>query len=226
VELFLDEGASVAFTHTAASESVDAWVAELSNQNKKVKNFVLNLNDFANFKTAVSDMTTFLGGLDGVLNNAGLARDQLMLRMKEEDFDATLDVNLKGSYFFTKECLRPLLKCESPSVVFMSSAVALMGNAGQTAYSASKAGLIGLAKSMAREMASRQLRVNVVAPGFIETDMTAAIDEAAQKAFFAQIPLGRVGKASEIAYGAAYLLSDMSRYVTGQVLNINGGLYI
>lgn len=225
VELLLQEGASVAFTHTGESESVSAWVANLQ-KNHKVKNFILNLAEVEKFKSSVGEMAEFLGGLDGLVNNAGLARDQLILRMKEEDYDATMAVNLKGSYFFTKECLRPLLKSESASIVFMSSAVALSGNPGQTAYCASKAGIIGLTKSLARELATRQLRVNAIAPGFIETDMTESVSEEAKKAFLAQIPMGRKGQSLEIANGVLYLLSDMSRYVTGQILNINGGLYI
>ncbi|MEZ4815977.1 MAG: 3-oxoacyl-ACP reductase family protein [Bdellovibrionota bacterium] len=226
VEFFLEQGASVAFTHTSASPAVSSWVESLQANGYKVQGFVLNLSQRDQFKATVAQITEFLGGIDGLLNNAGIARDQLMLRMKEEDFEETLNVNLKGTYFFTKECLRPLMKSETASVVFVSSVVGLMGNSGQTAYCASKAALVGLAKSLARELASRQLRVNVLAPGFIETDMTSNLSEDAKKYFLTNIPLGRLGKPVEIAQSATYLLSDMSRYVTGHVLNVNGGLYI
>lgn len=226
VEFFVEQGASVAFTHTSASPEVSAWVEELQGKGYKAKGFVLNLAQRDHFKSVVADITEYLGGIDGLLNNAGIARDQLMLRMKEEDFEETMNINLKGTYFFTKECLRPLLKSESASVVFVSSVVGLMGNTGQTAYCASKAALVGLAKSLARELSSRQLRVNVLAPGFIETDMTSNLTEEAKKYFLSNIPLGRLGKPVEIAQAATYLLSDMSRYVTGHVLNVNGGLYI
>jgi len=138
-----------------------------------------------------------------------------------------LDVNLKGAYFFTKECMRSLMRSESSaSVVFMSSVVGVMGNSGQSAYAASKAGLVGLAKSLAKELASRQLRVNVIAPGFIQTEMTGVLDESVKKSYMDNIPLGRFGEAVEVAQAVTFLLSDMSRYITGQVLNINGGLYI
>ncbi len=226
VEHFLKEGATVSFTHTAPSEEVSAWVEKLQSEGKNVKNFVLNLSQISQFKEVVGQISEFMGGIDGLVNNAGIARDQLMLRMKEEDFDTTLNVNLKGSYFFTKECLRPLLKSETASVVFISSVVGLMGNAGQSAYGASKAALVGLAKSLARELAARELRVNIVAPGFIATDMTESLTEDAKKAFLGNIPMGRFGQPVEIAQGVAFLLSDMSRYVTGHVLNVNGGLYI
>lgn len=226
VEFFAEQGASVAFTYTTETPELTTWLSDMQSKGHKVKGFVLNLGHRDQFKGVVAQMTEYLGGIDGLLNNAGIARDQLMLRMKEEDFEETMNINLKGCYFFTKECLRPLMKSESASVVFVSSVVGLMGNSGQTAYCASKAALVGLAKSLARELASRQLRVNVLAPGFIETDMTSNLSEEAKAYFMSNIPLARLGKPVEIAQGATYLLSDMSRYVTGHVLNVNGGLYI
>lgn len=229
VEELCAVGAKVAFTHTGSGDlaSIEKFEQELKGRGFEAKSFALKLDQTENFKSQLGSMVDYLGGLDGLVNNAGIAADNLMLRMKESDYDRTLDVNLKGAYFLTKEALRPLMKNEAGgSIIFVSSVVGLMGNAGQTAYSASKAGLIGLAKSLAREVSSRNIRVNVVAPGFIETDMTAALDEATQKRFLDQIPLGRLGTAKEVGQGIGYLLSDMSRYVTGQVLNINGGLYI
>jgi 3-oxoacyl-[acyl-carrier protein] reductase len=230
VEYLHEQGASVAFTHTArdpeAQLKAEAWAAELSKSGAAVKAFTLNLSETGQFKEKVGQILEFLGSLDGLVNNAGISSDQLILRMKEEDFDSVINVNLKGAYFFTKECLRPLMKAESGSIVFMSSVVGLMGNTGQSAYSASKAALIGLTKSLARELASRSLRVNAVAPGFIESDMTARLGDDLKESFLGQIPLKRFGQTKEVAYGVGYLLSDMSRYVTGQTLNINGGLYI
>ncbi len=228
VQKLLEYGAKVAFTHTASSPEatakVEEWVKSLANPH--VKAFKLNLGEVASFKEAVASMTEFLGGLDCLVNNAGITADHLMLRIKEEDYDKVLDVNLKGCYFFTKECLRPLLKSDAPSVVFLSSVVAQIGNPGQSVYAASKAGMIGVAMSLAKELGSRNFRVNVVAPGFIDTDMTHHLPEEAKKAFLAGVPLGRFGQPQEVADCIAFLLSDLSRYVTGQVLSVNGGLYI
>lgn len=230
VDILSSFGAKVAFTHTAShpesAEKIETWIKDLTSQGREVKSFVLNLSEPATFKDAVGAMTDWLGGLDALVNNAGITVDQLMLRMKEEDFDKVMDVNVKGSYFLTKECLRALLKSESPSIVYISSVVGIMGNAGQSVYASAKAALTGLAKSLARELASRSVRVNVVAPGAIETDMTTTLSEAVKGEYLSRIALGRFGKAEEIAFGVAFLVSDMSRYVTGQVLNISGGLYI
>jgi 3-oxoacyl-[acyl-carrier protein] reductase len=229
VEYLAAQGAKVAFTHTGSGNSaaVESFETELRSKGCDVKAFAVNLSEVGSFKEKISQMTDYLGGLDGLVNNAGITSDNLILRMKEEEFDKTLDVNLKGAYFFTKECLRSLMRSESStSVVFMSSVVGVMGNSGQSAYAASKAGLVGLAKSLAKELASRQLRVNVIAPGFIQTEMTGVLDESVKKSYMDNIPLGRFGEAVEVAQAVTFLLSDMSRYITGQVLNINGGLYI
>jgi 3-oxoacyl-[acyl-carrier protein] reductase len=166
-----------------------------------------------------------LGGLHALVNNAGITRDQILLRMSEEDFDAVLDVNLKGTWNFIKAATRPLMKCRG-RIVNISSVVGLTGNAGQANYAASKAGLFGLTRSVAKELASRGVCVNAIAPGFVETDMTAGIDEAAATRLRESIPLQRIGTPEEIALAVDYLLGPGGSYVTGQVLVVDGGLSV
>jgi 3-oxoacyl-[acyl-carrier protein] reductase len=164
-----------------------------------------------------------MGGLNILVNNAGVTRDQLMLRMTEEDFDRVLEVNLKGTWNFLKAATRPLMKCAG-RVINIASVVGVTGNAGQANYAASKAGVIGLTRSLAKELAGRKVCVNAIAPGFIETDMTAAIDEAASAALQETIPLGRIGQATEIASAVDFLVGPGGDYITGQTLVIDGGL--
>jgi 3-oxoacyl-[acyl-carrier protein] reductase len=166
------------------------------------------------------------GKADGLVNNAGITADGLSMRYKTEDWDRVVDVNLRGAFLMSRTLMRPLMKSGSGSIVNMSSVVGQMGNPGQVAYTAAKAGLLGMTKSLARELGSRGLRVNAVAPGFIETDMTQELNEDQRKAMMASIPLGRFGSAEDIAFGVLYLLSQRSAYVTGQVLGINGGMYM
>lgn len=166
-----------------------------------------------------------LGGLDILINNAGVTRDQLMLRMSEEDFDRVIDVNLKGAWNFMKAATRPLMKGRG-RIVNIASVVGITGNAGQANYAASKAGVIGLTRSLAKELAGRGVCVNAIAPGFIETDMTAAIDEAAAAQLKESIPLGRIGRSEEIAAAVEFLLGPGGDYITGQTLVIDGGLSI
>ncbi len=164
------------------------------------------------------------GRLDILVNNAGITRDQLLVRMKEEDWDQVLDVNLKGAFHCLKAAAKPMIKQRFGRVVNISSVVGLMGNAGQINYVASKAGLVGLTKSAARELASRNITVNAVAPGFIETAMTQALPEKTREAMLAQIPLNRFGSPEEVAYTVAFLVSDQAAYITGQVIHVNGGM--
>jgi 3-oxoacyl-[acyl-carrier protein] reductase len=166
------------------------------------------------------------GQLDGLVNNAGITRDQLLMRMKDEDFEAVLNTNLKGSFLCTREVMRPMLKARSGSIVNISSVVGQMGNPGQSNYCASKAGLEGFTRSVALEVASRGIRVNAVAPGFIVTDMTEALDEKQKEAIQSKIPLQTLGSVGDVASAVAFLLSDQSTYITGQVLQVNGGLYM
>ena len=175
--------------------------------------------------TLTKQIQTELGGLDILVNNAGVTRDQLMLRMSEEDFDRVIDVNLKGAWNFMKAATRPLMKCRG-RIVNIASVVGITGNAGQANYAASKAGVIGLTRSLAKELAGRGVCVNAIAPGFIETDMTAAIDEAAAGELKQSIPLGRIGRSEEIASAVEFLLGSGGDYITGQTLVIDGGLSI
>lgn len=164
------------------------------------------------------------GGVDILVNNAGVTRDTLAMRMTEEEWDSVLDTNLKGAFNVTQAFLRPMLKQRSGRIVNISSVIGLVGNAGQTNYAASKAGLIGFSKSLAKECASRGITVNVVAPGFIVTDMTDALPDEIKEGVLRQIPLGRLGDASDIAHAVAYLAGDGAAYVTGQVLAVDGGM--
>jgi 3-oxoacyl-[acyl-carrier protein] reductase len=185
----------------------------------------LEVTDASNVDAVVSDVVARHGRLDILVNNAGIARDQLVLRMKREDWDAVIATNLTAAYTCAQAVLRPMIKQRGGRIVNISSVVGQMGNAGQANYAASKAGLIGLAKALAREVASRQITVNVVAPGMIETDMTRAIGAGAREAWTAQIPLGRMGTPEDVAWAVCFLASDQASYITGQVLSVNGGMY-
>jgi 3-oxoacyl-[acyl-carrier protein] reductase len=164
------------------------------------------------------------GRMDILVNNAGITKDGLLIRMKEEDWDAVLDVNLKGAFFTTRAALRPMLRAQSGRIVNISSVAGTMGIPGQANYSASKAGLIGFTKAVAKEVASRSITVNAVAPGFIETEMTAVLSEDRKKSYLGQIPMGRFGAAEEVAALVSFLVSEAASYITGQVITIDGGL--
>lgn len=174
----------------------------------------------AALKSAIAEM----GGLDILVNNAGITDDTLLMRMKLEQWQRVLDTNLSGAFYCTKAAMRPLLKSEAGRVINISSVVGQMGNAGQANYAASKAGLIGFTKSVAKELGSRGVTVNAIAPGFIETDMTDELSDEIKAALLPQIPLGKLGAAEDVAHAALYLASDAARYVTGQVLNVDGGM--
>ena len=188
--------------------------------------FKADISKEAEAKAAVAAVEAALGPVDILVNNAGITRDGLMLVMSESDWDAVLAVNLKGAFLMSKAVLRGMIKRRSGSIVSISSVVGRRGNAGQANYSAAKAGLIGLTKSLAREVASRNVRVNAVAPGYIETDMTAALDETARNAIITQIPLGRIGMPDAVADAVAFLAGDSAAFITGTVLPVDGGLGI
>ncbi len=175
---------------------------------------------------AVEAVVADLGGLHVLVNNAGIAVDQLLMRLKDEDWRRQLDVNLTGAFNLIRAVTRPMMKAKGGAIVNLSSVVGEMGNAGQAAYAATKAGLIGLTKSVARELASRQVRCNAVTPGFIDTDMTAALPEAARQKMLENIPLARLGSAEDVARAVCFLASDAAAYVTGEVLKVNGGMYM
>ena len=185
---------------------------------------LLNVADAENVKQAFDSLANEFKPLDILVNNAGITKDGLLIRMKEGDWDSVLTVNLKGSFLCGQQAAKQMMKQRQGAIVNIASIVGVMGNAGQANYSASKAGLIGLTKTMARELASRNVTVNAIAPGFIDTDMTRVLDEKVRDKLVEQIPLARLGLPQDIAHSVAFLVSDRAGYITGQVLNVNGGM--
>ncbi|AYF43491.1 MULTISPECIES: 3-oxoacyl-ACP reductase FabG [Halobacteriovorax] len=222
------QGAHVVFNYREGKEEVakevEAKLKELGASN--VTGLMFDLNNEEQMKTAVNDFTKEYGPLEGLVNNAGVSKDSLILRTRKADLDAIIDTNLKGAIMLTSICSRGFLKAENVSIVNISSIVGLMGNISQTAYSASKAGLIGATKSVAKELASRNIRCNAICPGFIETDMTDSLEEKAKEAYIASIPTSRFGSTEDVSNLVCFLLSQASGYITGEVIKIDGGLYI
>ena len=225
-ELFSAEGATVVVNDVGSDAGARETLAALEAAGGKGSVEMFDVSDAAQVDAGVKSILAVHGRIDVLVNNAGITRDNLLLRMSEEEFDAVIRVNLKGTYLLTKTVTRHMMKQRSGKVVNISSVVGMMGNAGQSNYAAAKAGIIGFTKSAARELASRNITVNAIAPGFIQTAMTAALPEAVQKAFLAQIPLGRFAEPQEVAELALFLASDASSYITGQVIGINGGMYM
>ena len=219
-----EQGARVAVTYSSNPQSAEKIMSDLPGSGHLL--IGLNVSDSASVEKGFGEILTKFEKVDGLVNNAGITRDQLLMRMKDEDFDAVINTNLRGSYLCAKAVMRPMLKARAGSIVNISSVVGQMGNAGQTNYAASKAGLEGFTRSLAHEVASRGIRVNAVAPGFIVTDMTDALDEKQKAAIESKIPLQRLGSVNDVAQAVAFLLSDHSVYITGQVLHVNGGLYM
>jgi 3-oxoacyl-[acyl-carrier protein] reductase len=186
----------------------------------------LDVTDQASIQALVDGVLERFGRIDVLVNNAGIARDQLLLRMKREDWDAVLATNLTGAFLCTQAVVKTMVRQRTGRIVFIGSVVGQMGNAGQANYAASKAGLIGFARALARELASRNVTVNVVAPGLIDTDMTRALTERVKGDWSTQIPLGRLGTPDDVAAAVAFLASDRAGYVTGQVIAVNGGMYL
>ncbi|HET6921906.1 MAG TPA: 3-oxoacyl-[acyl-carrier-protein] reductase [Anaeromyxobacteraceae bacterium] len=214
---------SYAGNDAAAKEALD-----LSEQagSGRCKLYKFDVADPAACQEAVDGIVAEFGGLHLLVNNAGIALDQLVMRLKDEDWRRQLEVNLTGAFNLVRAAARPMMKQKGGVMVNLTSVVGEMGNAGQAAYAASKAGLIGLTKSVARELASRNIRVNAVAPGFIDTDMTAALPEAARQKLLEMIPLARLGTAQDVADCVAWLASEKAAYVTGEVVRVNGGMYM
>jgi 3-oxoacyl-[acyl-carrier protein] reductase len=222
VRAFVAEGAKVAFTYARSTGPAEALVAELGEDKAKAYQ-----SDAASFDAAaelVKAVTADFGNVSILVNNAGITRDTLLMRMSEEQWDSVMDNNLKSIFNLTKHALRPLMKSGAGSVINMSSVVGVTGQAGQANYAASKAGIIGFSKSLAKEMGSRNLRCNVITPGFIQTDMTDELPEDLKASYLANIPLKRLGQAEEIAKVCVFLGSDLSSYVNGQVIGVDGGL--
>jgi 3-oxoacyl-[acyl-carrier protein] reductase len=224
-EKYAEQGCNIAFSFASSVDKAKALEEELSSKyGVKVKGFQSNAADFDSSQKLVDDVVAEFGRIDILINNAGITRDNLLMRMSEEQWDKVMNVNLKSVFNLTKASLRTFLKQKSGSIINMSSVVGVMGNAGQGNYAASKAGIIGFSKSMAKELGSRNIRCNVVTPGFIETEMTAELGEEALKKWTDGIPLKRGGTPDDVANACIYLGSDMSTYVSGQVLSVCGGM--
>lgn len=224
VERFVQEGAAVAFTHIGNAEKANALAAELASSGRKVMAIQSDATDFNAAQKAVDDVVAAWGKLDILVNNAGITKDQLLMRMSEADFDAVVATNLKSVFNMTKAVMRTMLKQRSGSIINMSSVVGVKGNAGQSNYAASKAGIIGFTKSVALELGSRNIRSNAIAPGFIETEMTAVLDPKVVEQWREGIPLKRGGTPTDVANACVFLGSDLSAYITGQTLHVCGGM--
>ena len=224
VRKLASEGANVAFTYRSSAEKAIAIQKELEGMGVKAEAIQSDAADYTQAEALVKQVVENFGKIDILINNAGITKDTLMLRMNEEQWDQVIDVNLKSVFNLTKHALRPMLKNRSGSIINMSSVVGVFGNAGQANYAASKAGIIGFTKSIAKEVGSRSIRCNAIAPGFIETEMTEVLDDKTKDAFLTNIPLKRLGTGDEVANACVFLGSDMSTYVSGQVLSVCGAL--
>src|SRR6187402_3036922 len=223
-EVFAKHGANVAFTYSSSVESANALENELNALGVKAKGYQSNAADFNEAQTFTDAVIAEFGTVDILINNAGITKDNLLMRMSEEDFDKVIEVNLKSVFNMTKAIQKTFLKQRSGSIINMSSVVGVKGNAGQANYAASKAGVIGFTKSIALELGSRNIRCNAIAPGFIETEMTAKLNEEVVKGWAEAIPLKRGGKPEDVADACVFLGSDMSTYISGQVIQVDGGM--
>lgn len=226
---FAAEGANIAFSYVSDSsaEKAAALEGKLKALGVKAKAYKSNAGDFAQCETFVNDVLKEFGAIDTCVNNAGISKDNLLLRLSPEQWDDVIKINLNSVFYMTKQVIRPMMKARSGSIINMSSIIGEMGNAGQSSYAASKAGIIGFTKSVAKELGSRNIRCNAIAPGFVETDMTAYLKEGdAGEKYKAGIPLGRFASGEDIANACLFLASDMGSYITGQTLSVCGGLNI
>jgi len=219
------KGANIIGTATS-SKGAEAISTYLKDNGIKGQGLVLNVTDVDSVNAALNEIAEGWGSPTILVNNAGITRDNLLMRMKEEEWDAIMETNLKSLYRMTKACLRPMMKARTGRIISIGSVVGATGNPGQSNYAAAKAGVIGFSKALAREVGSRGITINVVAPGFIDTDMTRALPEDQREALLSQIPLGRLGQADEIAHAVAFLASADAQYITGQTLHVNGGMYL
>ena len=221
---FAREGASVVFTYASNEQAAEDTKNEIASLGVKVLALKSNAADSASCQQLVDTTIAEFGKIDILVNNAGVTKDGLLMRMSEEDWDTVLDTNLKGVFLLTKAAIRPMMSAKRGKIINISSVVALIGNPGQANYCASKAGVIGFSKSVAREVASRGITCNVICPGFIETDMTGKLNDAQREALFATIPLKRGGSGDDVAGAVAFLASSDGDYITGQVLPVDGGM--
>jgi len=221
---FAEQGANIAFTYRSSEGKAKELENELNAMGIKAKAYQSDAGSFEGAEALAKQVLEDFGNVDVLVNNAGITRDTLMLRMKEEDWDAVIETNLKSVFNLTKQFIRPMMKNKGGSIINISSVVGIIGQAGQANYAASKAGIIGFSKSIAKEMGSRNIRCNVLAPGFIATEMTKELDEKTQEKYLANIPLKRFGLVEDVANSALFLASDMSAYVSGQTLSVCGAL--
>ncbi|GET45696.1 3-oxoacyl-[acyl-carrier-protein] reductase [Capnocytophaga felis] len=223
-EVFASQGANVAFTYSSSVETAQKLEDELRAKGVKAKGYQSNAADYEAAQKLAEDVVAEFGSIDILINNAGITKDNLLMRISEEDFDKVIEVNLKSVFNMTKAVQRTMLKQRKGSIINISSVVGIKGNAGQSNYAASKAGMLGFTKSIALELGSRNIRCNAIAPGFIETEMTAVLDEKVVQGWRDNIPLKRGGQPEDVANACVFLASDMSAYITGQVLNVDGGM--
>lgn len=221
---YAEQGANVAFTYLSSVEQGQALEAELAAKGVKAKGYRSDASDYAQAEKLINDVVADFGSLDVLINNAGITQDTLLLRMSEEQWDKVINVNLKSCFNTVKAATKPMMKQKSGSIINMTSVVGLKGNAGQANYAASKAGIIGFTKSVALELGSRGIRSNAIAPGFIETEMTAVLDPKTVQSWRDAIPLKRGGKPEDVADACVFLGSDMSTYISGQVIQVDGGM--
>ena len=222
--VFAEHGANVVFTYSSSVDAANALETKLQTMGVQAKGYQSNAADFTQAQELVENVLADVGTIDVLINNAGITKDNLLMRITEEDFDKVIEVNLKSVFNLTKAVQRIMLKQRQGSIINMSSVVGVKGNAGQSNYAASKAGIIGFSKSVALELGSRNIRCNVIAPGFIETEMTEQLSEDVVAGWRAGIPLKRGGTPNDVANACVFLASDLSSYITGQVINVDGGM--
>ena len=218
------EGAHIIINYAGNVKAAEETVKEISDLGQKCLAVQADISKLADVERLIEEATAEFGKIDILVNNAGITRDGLLMRMKEEDWDAVIETNLKGIFLCTKAVIRGMMKQRSGRIINMTSVVGVMGNAGQANYAAAKAGVIGFTKSTAKELASRGITVNAIAPGFIHSDMTAILPESVKEEMVKAIPIGRMGEAEEVADAVVFLASNSARYITGQVIHVDGGM--
>ncbi len=223
---FAEQGAAIAFTYLSSEERAKALEERLAAMGVKAKGYKCDAGDYKATEQMAAEILKEFGNIDVCVNNAGISKDNLLLRLTPEQWDDVMQANLKSVFNLTKQVIKPMMKARSGSIINLSSVVGVRGNGGQSAYAASKAGIIGFTKSIAQEIGSRNIRCNAIAPGFIETDMTHYLKDGGAEKWYEKIPLGRFGKTEDVANAALFLASDMSTYVTGQVLSVCGGMSV